>query len=388
MFHARADWVRLVEALYAPVDDERAWGAAVVDAFRSAYPRDDNGGAALVRVEHDAEHTSRRLSVVFGIGRAAGFDSDDVDPLSREMFAATFYSPRLALTSTEVVRSAGRARRVLDGMRARWGYADALGIVAHPEPGIIAFLSRPLRAARTLTQHERRVLSRVALHLASAYRLRRRPESVLAVLTPDGRVVHREGADLEGARLEARVRRIESSRARAPRRSPDALELWNALVDGRASVVERFDGGKRYYFVLENAPSHRTHRALTRREIEIVRLAARGLPAKLVGYALGLSPPKISDDLASAATKLGLATRLRLLDVAARLLDTPHAPVETDTLTDAERDIFELVRMGLSNADIAARRARSTHTVANQVAAILRKTQRPTRRALVSAKRS
>jgi DNA-binding NarL/FixJ family response regulator len=45
-----------------------------------------------------------------------------------------------------------------------------------------------------------------------------------------------------------------------------------------------------------------------------------------------------------------------------------------DDLTDAERSIVELVIAGLSNADIAKARAVSERTVANQMAAVLKKT--------------
>jgi DNA-binding NarL/FixJ family response regulator len=51
------------------------------------------------------------------------------------------------------------------------------------------------------------------------------------------------------------------------------------------------------------------------------------------------------------------------------------APARSDlsVLTPAERSVLELLRRGLSNADIASRRGTSQNTVANQVAAILRK---------------
>jgi DNA-binding NarL/FixJ family response regulator len=44
-----------------------------------------------------------------------------------------------------------------------------------------------------------------------------------------------------------------------------------------------------------------------------------------------------------------------------------------DDFTDAERDVLLCMFEGLSNAEIAARRQRSERTVANQIAAMLRK---------------
>ncbi len=48
-------------------------------------------------------------------------------------------------------------------------------------------------------------------------------------------------------------------------------------------------------------------------------------------------------------------------------------PTEHRHLTEAERDVALAITRGLSNAEIAALRHRSPRTVANQVAAILRK---------------
>jgi DNA-binding CsgD family transcriptional regulator len=386
LFHRRADWVGVVESLYEPRADEKDWAGAVVDSLRKAFPRDDEGGAAMVVIEHDATRRSRALPFVVGVGRSAGFRLSDVDPLGRRLFDALFYSPHLALTHTEALRFVERAEGdVLKGMHERWRNHDALGIVGHPEPGVIAFLARPLYAPRALAKHERKVLSHVALHLESAWRLRRRSEAVLAVVSPDGKLLHAERADTRTARLPEGVRRIESARTRQRRRDPEAIDVWQALVGGEASLVERFDGGKRYYVLLENAPSRRAHRALTRQEIEIVRLAARGLPVKLAAYGLGLSSARVSAALADAAAKLGLPSRLHLVRAASQLVDTPRARVDPAMLTNAEREIFELVRMGLSNAEIARRRGRSVRTVANQLASILQKTNSPTRRAVLAA---
>jgi DNA-binding CsgD family transcriptional regulator len=241
-------------------------------------------------------------------------------------------------------------------------------------------------APRTfLSRHERRLLSQVTLHLESGVRLRRRPDAVRAVLAADGRILDRADAQDSSTMID-HVRRIEKSRTRAMRRDPEALDLWKALVAGASSIVERREGSKRHYLVLENAPSDRAHRALTRREVEIVRMAARGLPVKLIAYGLGLSSPAVSSALASAAHKLGLVSRLDLVRVASLLVDTPARAVDATVLTETEREIFELVRMGLTNEEIARRRSRSVRTVANQVASVLRKTGSASRRAVVTAK--
>jgi DNA-binding NarL/FixJ family response regulator len=380
---SRPDWVRVIEALYAPVADQKAWAGEVLQALHRAFRSNGDGGAAMVVLEHDASHQQRAMPFSVGFGRSEQFNLQlDVSPLSRQLFDRLFYSQHLALTQAEVLNSiAGSHRRELDASHSRIGGADAVGLVAHPEPGIIAFMARPLAGPTFLTRYERRLLSQVTLHFESAFRLRHRPESLRAVLRPDGKIVHLDGVAGDPQVLSRAVRTIDRVRARRHRRDLDALELWRALVQGEASIVERFEGGARHYVVLENAPSRREHRALSRLEIEVARMAARGMMSKLIAYGLGVSTSAVSNVLASAAMKLGLSTRGELVRVASMLLDTPVQRVDVSRLTRTERQIYDMVRLGLSNDDIARARSRSVSTIAKQVSTVLQKTRSATRRA-------
>jgi len=60
-------------------------------------------------------------------------------------------------------------------------------------------------------------------------------------------------------------------------------------------------------------------------------------------------------------------------------------PPEGRSITPAERAVAAGIAMGLSNAEIARSLRRSPHTVANQVAAILRKLHVGSRGALLAA---
>jgi DNA-binding CsgD family transcriptional regulator len=111
-------------------------------------------------------------------------------------------------------------------------------------------------------------------------------------------------------------------------------------------------------------------------------LAARGFSGKGTAYALGLGESTVSNALAHAAKKLGLRSRSSLIQAAAALFGAKATPLDVSTLSTAERDILDLLRRGLSNAEIASLRSRSTNTVANQVSSILRKTGSPGRRHL------
>ena len=111
------------------------------------------------------------------------------------------------------------------------------------------------------------------------------------------------------------------------------------------------------------------------------------MSAKLVAYALGIAEPTVSNRLWSAASKMGLATRMELVRIAAMLTRDPRARFQDIALTTAERDILGLLAQGLSNREIATIRSRSVCTIANQVAKLLHKTKSPTRRALATVAR-
>jgi DNA-binding CsgD family transcriptional regulator len=56
------------------------------------------------------------------------------------------------------------------------------------------------------------------------------------------------------------------------------------------------------------------------------------------------------------------------------VFSAPVAPQEMEALTASEREVLAQVARGMSNADIARARGTSTHTVANQIASLFRKT--------------
>ena len=252
-------------------------------------------------------------------------------------------------------------RSALLGQHRALGTADAVGLVVRPEPGVwmalFAVTSEPVR----LRARQRMRLVQLALHLQNALRLRRTPNAVHTVVAPDGTIV-----DLHGSP------------------STPAHGIWNALVAGNCSVVPREWEGVACYGVLENEPTARCFRALSAAEKRVVQHASRGLSNKMLGYALGLSPSSISRLLESAALKLGFGSRAKLVRIAS-LLSGDETATPTTELTQAEGDVLELVRAGLSNRAIAEARGRSERTVANQVAALLRKTGSQNRRRLIAA---
>lgn len=72
------------------------------------------------------------------------------------------------------------------------------------------------------------------------------------------------------------------------------------------------------------------------------------------------------------------------LVVLSHALDAPSGSSFGDALTPAEAEVAGLACAGLTNAEIAARRGSSVRTVANQIAAVLRKTGAVSRRELAA----
>lgn len=211
-----------------------------------------------------------------------------------------------------------------------------------------------------------------------------------AVLSPAGRFLDLEDASVESAqreRLAERVITLERSRLRDRRKAPGALDDWQALIEGRYSVVPRDDtDGKRFYLLIRNAAITEPHARFSAREIDVLRMAARGFTGKGIAYALGLPPSSVSTALGSAAAKVGLRSRHALVEVAAAMFGVRSTSAPVAALTLAERDVLELLRRGMTNAEIARLRDRSSRTVANQVASILRKSGAPSRRGLAAAR--
>ncbi|MBX3228380.1 MAG: helix-turn-helix transcriptional regulator [Labilithrix sp.] len=378
---SKADWVEVLDAAYDAAEDDTAWGRRLLDVGARVFR--DAQLLGVTMLAHDASCSS--AEIVLGLGPPA---------ISRDVLAATrqlgmafvrehFYPPSLVTTHLEVgVRMQREARERAAALRASWGCVDGLGLCVHPDPGLALVFYAGFDRELSLSARERRLLTQLALHVETSCRLRRRPDVVTAVIGADGRLLHRGDDAPRASSMSAHVARIERARTRSRRRTTEALDLWSALVDGRATLVPRSEGSRRHYLVVDNAPATQPLRALTHGELDALSFAARGLSSKLIGYSLGVSEPTVSSRLASAAAKVGLATRIELVRLAAMLTRDPRARFERMALTTAERDVLALLAQGLSNRDIARIRRRSVRTIANQVAHLLRKTSTSSRRAL------
>jgi DNA-binding CsgD family transcriptional regulator len=164
----------------------------------------------------------------------------------------------------------------------------------------------------------------VASHLSAALRLRTRIRThdhgslSDAIFEADGRCVHAErdaAQDAAQERLRDAVRRMERARGEMDRGAGHtALESWTALVDGRWSLVDRFEAdGRRYIVAKPNDAGVRDPRALTKMESAVALLVARALSNKEIAYELGLATSTVAEHASSVARKLGVGSRPELV---------------------------------------------------------------------------
>jgi DNA-binding CsgD family transcriptional regulator len=175
--------------------------------------------------------------------------------------------------------------------------------------------------SRTLSRPERVALERLAGHLGAAYRLRLRSTVAIAdepdaVLDANGAVVHAEGTardpEMRAALREAALR-IDRARSTG---ANEALGFWRALVEGKWSLVDRFDSdGRRLFMARRNDPAHRLHHALSEMESKVVAILALGHSQKLCAYELGRAESSVSELAASAMVKLGVRSRAELVEL-------------------------------------------------------------------------
>jgi DNA-binding CsgD family transcriptional regulator len=195
---------------------------------------------------------------------------------------------------------------------------EGLGIIAGEPSGHGCIVFTADHKVTRLSRQTEGLWRRIAAHLVTGYRLVRHPvEAPDAVLTPVGKVLHREGsvAPENTEPLSEATRAIDRARGKLRRTDPEgALELWRGLVEGRWSLVDHCDhDGRRYVFAKRNAPEVRPWHSLTEREAQVVAFVAEGQPHKLVGYQLGISLSTVSETLVRARKKLGASSRLALV---------------------------------------------------------------------------
>lgn len=226
--------------------------------------------------------------------------------------------------------------KLLDRQYGLMGLADSLTLNAHATAREGLMIHTFSRDIISLDPATRRRWSMISAHLASGLRLRRMLQAaaaaaatdsvadpIEAVLSPDGGLEHASGpAQTAQARENLRgfVTRLDRARARAARSGGDeadkTLSLWTGLVDGRWSVVDRFESdGRRYLVAYRNDCSLPDPRALNPREAQVCRLLAYGNANKHIAYELGLSTSTVATYISSSRQKLRASSRVELIQI-------------------------------------------------------------------------
>jgi DNA-binding CsgD family transcriptional regulator len=322
----KLDAIAAIEAAYAPAASCEAWARGILTALA---PLDQGHG--LYALTLDASDPERIVATVASMFRPDpeflrhGLEAN-AQPDSDHMRALYWRSPPVELASRRVRQLAGRPPgSVQAAMRA---VTDMLGVFAIDSDDRGLFVGAPWPTGRAPGPRTIHLLTRVAAHVTSAWRLRKLAGDDLAsgpagdrateaVLDPGGRLRDASGDArdaLERDRLARAVRRMDRARTRARRADPvEAAELWRALVSGRWTLVDRFDAdGRRFVLARRNEPHVYDPKALSRTEGQVAAFAIQGHANKHIAYLLGLAPSTVAAHLASACRKLGVRTQSEL----------------------------------------------------------------------------
>lgn len=312
----------LVDASYRIAEDPQAWLSGLLTAAQPLLERGHGSFAVGFRLERgdgsvtvtDSCH-SPELSATF-VAQAAAFARGSEVGVLRRIYA----DDQPIETASDMWRRVGgpASANPVEAIRAL-GFAESIGVKAYDPSGVgvnlCAMLDTPLSLGPAEIERWRLLRS----HILAGMRLRSALDED-AVLDPGGDVLHAEGDAREPTALEAlRSRAVEIERARSGpgRRDPaEALRAWQALVEGRWSLVDRFDrDGRRYLIARRNDPDVVGPRPLSRRERQVVAYAAMGYANKHIAYALGLAPSTVSSHLRRAMRVLGARSRADLARV-------------------------------------------------------------------------
>lgn len=335
----KLDVIEAVERCYASPDDDQAWLGGILEALS---PLDQGPGlyAQVFRWAPDGSWVAERSSV------SGAFDAHALAEVARrnevipQGLLRRIYTPGV----TYVLEKVPELREIGVDVFRKAGMADVFGALATDPDGWSMFAAIPLAAS--LPARRRRIPPRTAhqlrclsAHFGSSLRLRRALRAAAdaggsepdAVLDPGGRVLDAAGDARERGALESlvdAVRHVERARGRLRRTDPDeALQLWQGLVDGTWSLVDRCDAdGKRYLLARRNEPGGEDPAALTPRERAVLAFAAIGHANKFIGYTLGLPAATVSRCLTAAQRKLKVESRAELIRHFARLVALRGGP--------------------------------------------------------------
>lgn len=313
------DVATLLEAFHRVDLDEQAW----LDGIRSAFAALTPGGVPLVGTFcWEPGRDGFRPLCMAGAEGVSARTAETSHQNDADFIAATIASDRRVYVLSDIFGTR-LANLPTARLLSEFGMTDMLGlqtmIAGDPVWGVSLGVGHARRI--DLSGEGLSTWHRISAHLAAAARLRREGlhrHPVESVLTPDGRVQHAEGTARDEEKREAltrAVRAIERARRREARTDPgEVLEAWRAIVERRWTLVDVVESdGRRFMLARVNPPAASDHAALTPREKQVAALLMQGVPQKVIGYELSMSPSTVAFHVKNAARKLGLSTSTELV---------------------------------------------------------------------------
>jgi DNA-binding CsgD family transcriptional regulator len=317
----RADVVSILEGAYDVAPCTRDWLRLLIERSAPFLDRGLGQFASIWNVGQGADPTTVACHRMDDCQRDALLQAAVVSRSAHKQAASTM----VLGTAMQRVGDDADAQADVHEMARRFlhpfGARDILFLKIADPGGRLIVAGVPAPDDSRPSRGEAMMWSRIAAHVAAGARLRAaasihgvdRFDGVDAVLSPSGALHHvAPGAQDRGSREKLRqaARDVDRARTRAVRSDAKAaLDLWQGLVAGRWSLVDRFDAdGRRFLVARRNDPDVPDPRALTRRERQVLAYAAMGQPLKLIAYALGLSVSTIALYRGRAMRKLGLTS--------------------------------------------------------------------------------
>ena len=323
------DAIALVEAAYRMDDTMDVWLNGIVQHATKVFQADGGSGCAgmvidaTLTTDTSAHLKARRLEGPWEDAQAAFSEI-----LSLGIQPATVERIRSAGPVSTLSAALGDSFAGGSGMREclhKYALGDAGHVVAGDPLRVSCILATSFSRPHTFQAERLHAWQLMGAHVAAGLRLRvqgseAQPEAVLDL---DGNLQHAVGdasVAEQRERLRSAVRDLVRARGSIRRTDPmEALSLWQALVAGRWSLIDRVDSdGRRFLVACRNEPHERAHRALTHRQAQVATLVGLGHANKVVAYELGVSMSAVSTHLRRAMSKLGVTSRSELVELFVR----------------------------------------------------------------------
>ena len=320
----------IVESAYDTSLDGHEWLSSAVERFSERFPNVVGWGGHVIskspsgppQFHHAVLSGVDDAMTVFGPMHASMQPDVAEAVFPNGMRCALFSEHWTQLTRTHQFDATTHEmmKRLIDYLHSVGGN-DLLFCTGYDHTGSGVLLGAIVKGA-TLPESVRELHRLATVHVAAAWRMRRAlvPDPLAdaraeAIFEADGHLAHADGpAKTESMRalLREAVKRVDRARTSSVRTNDvEALALWQGLVDGRWSLIDRHDSdGRRYYVAIANPVDGIAARQLTQVEAQVVAQVVAGDPNKLIAYSLGVAESTVAGHLTNAMRKLGATSRM------------------------------------------------------------------------------